>query len=58
MSIFKRGEEPQTHTPAIVVTDAGTANGQSRVTDTASGNSIVVPTTMEGISQGIRDVNK
>lgn len=58
MSIFKRGDQPQEHRPAIVVTDAGTSNGESRVTDTESGNSIVVPTTMDGISQGIKDVNK
>lgn len=42
----------------IVVTDAGTPNGESRVTDMSSGNSVVVPTTVAGISQGIRDVNK
>jgi hypothetical protein len=46
------------YTPAIVVTDAGTPTGQSTVTDLASGNSILVPTTTAGISQGIRDVNK
>lgn len=58
MSIFKRGDEPQEHRPAIIVTDAGTGNGQSRVTDPSTGNSVVVSTTVQGISDGIRDVNK
>lgn len=44
--------------PAIIVTDAGTANDESRVTDPSTGNSIVVPATQDGIAQGIKDVNK
>lgn len=42
----------------IVVTDAGTGLGQSHVTDLSTGNQVTVPTTVQGISQGIKDVNK
>lgn len=42
----------------IIVTDAGTGNGESHVTDTMTGNQVTVPTTVQGISQGIKDVNK
>lgn len=58
MSIFRRGESPQEHAPAIIVTDAGTGNNESRVTDPSTGNSVVVPNTTAGVSQGIKDVNK
>lgn len=58
MSIFKRDDEPQEHAQAIIVTDAGAGNGQSRVTDPSTGNSVIVSTTVQGISDGIRDVNK
>ncbi len=44
--------------PPIVVTDAGTGNNESRVTDMSTRVSVVVPTTVAGIAQGIKDVAK
>lgn len=41
----------------IVVTDAGTANGEVRVTDTETGTNMVVPNTVADVAQAIKDVN-
>jgi hypothetical protein len=42
----------------IVVTDAGTNDGQVRVTDTQNGTNIVVPNTVQDVAQAIKDVNR
>lgn len=48
----------KTPPPPIVVTDAGTGNNESRVTDMSTQVSVVVPTTVAGITQGIKDVTE
>lgn len=47
----------KTYTPWITVTDAGAQDGsQSRVTDLATGNSIVVDNQADTVAQAIKDL--
>ena len=43
--------------PSIIVSDAGAPEGCANVHDQATGATVIVPATQEGIQAGIRDLN-
>lgn len=43
--------------PSIIVSDAGAPDGCANVHDQATGATVIVPATQEGIQSGIRDLN-